>query len=146
MVARIPAGQVATYGLVAGNVIGNPLARRRIKKLGLSSSDAAQVDHEALLELKKNTEGTAKLDVDRGTLALALIFLACGLGTLISMLFAKFNITLASYVGSMIIGIIIIDAAAIVADISATLCVSKITNPNGSVIFSISFSINNGFR
>ena len=29
----------ATYGLVAGNVIGNPLARRRIKKLGLSSSD-----------------------------------------------------------------------------------------------------------
>ena len=50
----------ATYGLVAGNVIGNPLARRRIKKLGLSSSDAAQVDHEALLELKKNTEGTAK--------------------------------------------------------------------------------------
>ena len=52
----------ATYGLVAGNVIGNPLARRRIKKLGLSSSDAAQVDHEALLELKKNTEGTAKLD------------------------------------------------------------------------------------
>ena len=97
----------ATYGLVAGNVIGNPLARRRIKKLGLSSSDAAQVDHEALLELKKNTEGTAKLDVDRGTLALALIFLACGLGTLISMLFAKFNITLASYVGSMITGIII---------------------------------------
>ena len=100
----------ATYGLVAGNVIGNPLARRRIKKLGLSSSDAAQVDHEALLELKKNTEGTAKLDVDRGTLALALIFLACGLGTLISMLFAKFNITLASYVGSMIIGIIIRNA------------------------------------
>lgn len=81
----------ATYGLVAGNVIGNPLARRRIKKLGLSSSDAAQVDHEALLELKKNTEGTAKLDVDRGTLALALIFLA-------------------SYVGSMIIGIIIRNA------------------------------------
>ena len=100
----------ATYGLVAGNVIGNPLARRRIKKLGLSSSDAAQVDHEALLELKKNTEATAKLDVDRGTLALALIFLACGLGTLISMLFAKFNITLASYVGSMIIGIIIRNA------------------------------------
>ena len=43
----------ATYGLVAGNVIGNPLARRRIKKLGLSSSDAAQVDHEALLELNE---------------------------------------------------------------------------------------------
>ena len=95
---------------MAGNVIGNPLARRRIKKLGLSSSDAAQVDHEALLELKKNTEGTAKLDVDRGTLALALIFLACGPGTLISMLFDKFNITLASYVGSMIIGIIIRNA------------------------------------
>ena len=108
--ANVLAIAAATYGLVAGNVIGNPLARRRIKKLGLSSSDAAQVDHEALLELKKNTEGTAKLDVDRGTLALALIFLACGPGTLISMLFDKFNITLASYVGSMIIGIIIRNA------------------------------------
>ena len=99
----------ATYGLVAGNVIGNPLARRRIKKLYLDASAASGVDHEALLELEKNT-ADAKLDVDRGTLALALIFLACGPGTLISMLFDKFNITLASYVGSMIIGIIIRNA------------------------------------
>ena len=48
------------------------------------------------------------------------------------------------YVRGMVLTRLI--AAAIVADISATLCVSKITNPNGSVIFSISFSINNGFR
>ena len=77
----------ATYGLVAGNIIGNPLARRRIRKLGLSSADASSVNQEALLELKKNTEGGARLDVGRGTLALALLFVATGIGTLFSMLF-----------------------------------------------------------
>lgn len=76
----------ATYGLVAGNIIGNPLARRRIRKLGLSSADASSVNQEALLELKKNTEGGARLDVGRGTLALALLFVATGIGTLFSML------------------------------------------------------------
>ena len=97
----------ATYGLVAGNIIGNPLARRRIRKLGLSSADASSVNQEALLELKKNTEGGARLDVGRGTLALALLFVATGIGTLFSMLFDKFDITLASYVGAMIVGILI---------------------------------------
>ena len=97
----------ATYGLVAGNIIGNPLARRRIRKLGLSSADASSVNQEALLELKKNTEGGARLDVGRGTLALALLFVATGIGTLFSMLFDKFGITLASYVGAMIVGILI---------------------------------------
>ena len=97
----------ATYGLVAGNVIGNPLARRRIQKLHLSSQDASAVDEEALRELQKNTQGDARLDAGRGTLALSLLFVATGLGTLISMAFDMFNITLASYVGAMIVGIII---------------------------------------
>ena len=96
----------ATYGLVAGNVIGNPLARRRIKKLHLDASSASGVDHEALLELQKNT-ADAKLDVDRGTNGLALIFLACGVGTLISMALDKVHITMASYIGAMVIGILI---------------------------------------
>ena len=43
----------------------------------------------------------------RGTLALALLFVATGIGTLFSMLFDKFGITLASYVGAMIVGILI---------------------------------------
>ena len=97
----------ATYGLVAGNVIGNPLAKRRIEKLKLSPSSAAGVDAAALEELKKNSDKTATLDAGRGTLGLALLFVATGLGTLISMLFDKFGITLASYVGAMIVGIII---------------------------------------
>ena len=97
----------ATYGLVAGNVIGNPLAHRRIKKLHLSSQDASAVNEEALRELQKNTQGDARLDAGRGTLALSLLFVATGIGTLISMVFDLFNITLASYVGAMIVGIII---------------------------------------
>jgi len=97
----------ATYGLIAGNIIGNPLARRRIEKLHLSSSNAASVSQDAVKELKKNTSVSVELDAERGTLGLALLFVATGLGTLISMLFNKFNITLASYVGAMIVGIII---------------------------------------
>ena len=38
---------------------------------------------------------------------LSLLFVATGIGTLISMVFDLFNITLASYVGAMIVGIII---------------------------------------
>ena len=71
----------ATYGLVAGNVIGNPLAHRRIKKLHLSSQDASAVNEEALRELQKNTQGDARLDAGRGTLALSLLFVATGIGT-----------------------------------------------------------------
>lgn len=97
----------ATYGLVAGNVMGNPLARRLIKKYNLSSSDASAVDEEAVKELQKNTESSYGLDAGRGTLALSLLFVAIGLGTLISMVFDMLNITLASYVGAMIVGIII---------------------------------------
>ncbi len=97
----------ATYGLVAGNVFGNPMMRRRIKKLKLSGEGAAAVDHEALLELEKNTVNNSRLDVERGTLALALLFLANGVGTLITALFSMFNIGMAVYVGSMIVGIII---------------------------------------
>lgn len=97
----------ATYGLVAGNIIGNPLARRRIETLHLSSKDAAAVSKEAVAELKKNAESAGELNAERGTLALALLFVAAGLGTLISMAFDRFGITLASYVGAMIIGIVI---------------------------------------
>lgn len=97
----------ATYGLVAGNVIGNPLARRRIEKLHLSSANSSSVSAEALAELKKNTSNDVSLDAGRGTLGLALLFIATGLGTLVSMGFNKLHITLASYVGAMIIGIVI---------------------------------------
>ncbi len=97
----------ATYGLIAGNVIGNPLASRRIRKMNLKSRGSSEVAQEAMDELKKNTDVTEKLDVGKGTLGLALLFTATGIGTLISMVFERAHITLASYVGAMLVGIII---------------------------------------
>lgn len=97
----------ATYGLIAGNVIGNPLASRRIRKMNLKSRGSSEVAQEAMDELKKNTDVTEKLDVGKGTLGLALLFAATGIGTLISMVFELAHITLASYVGAMLVGIII---------------------------------------
>lgn len=87
----------ATYGLVAGNVIGNPLARRRIKKLGLSSSDAAQVDHRGPAGAEEEHRGHRQAGTWTGApWPWPSSSWPAGLGTLISMLFAKFNITLAS--------------------------------------------------
>ena len=105
--ARTVAIAAATYGLVAGNVIGNPLARKRILQLHLKSTDAQNVDTDAVAELRRNTEITQKLDPERGTWGLSLIFVAMGLGTLVSMALDAVHITMATYVGAMIIGIII---------------------------------------
>lgn len=96
----------ATYGLVAGVVMGNPLARRRIEKLHLSSRQAATIDKSVMKDVENAFE-EAPLDADRGTLGLGLLFVATGIGTLISMLFDLFHVTFASYVGAMIVGIII---------------------------------------
>ena len=96
----------ATWGLVAGNAFGNPIARRRIKKLGLATELAGNADAEG--EDGSDQRGILpRLDASRGTLGLSLLFLATGVGTLISMFFDRLGITFASYVGALIVGIII---------------------------------------
>lgn len=93
----------ATYGLVAGNVIGNPLAVSHIRKLGLKSTDEAGEG----VKIETGVDESVTLDSSRGTLGVALLFVALGIGTLISLVFDHFHITFASYVGAMIVGIII---------------------------------------
>jgi ESS family glutamate:Na+ symporter len=97
----------ATYGLIAGNIVGNPVARRLILKKHLLQSGAQSVSEDAVAELRKNAEFTNRLDPEKGTLGLSLLFIATGLGTLITMLFNAVHITMATYVGAMIIGILI---------------------------------------
>ena len=97
----------ATFGLVAGNLIGNPVARKRILSLHLTSGTSQFSNEEAKAELVKNTTFNQKLDPERGTWALALLFLAMGAGTLITQLLNQIHLTMATYVGSMIIGILI---------------------------------------
>lgn len=97
----------ATWGLVAGNAFGNPIARLRIKKMHLAEERTDANAGDPVADAVGAVLEQPKLDASRGTLALALLFVAMGLGTLISMLFDRFNITFASYVGALIVGIII---------------------------------------
>ena len=97
----------ATYGLIAGNLIGNPVARKRIVSRHLLTSSSGFKNEEAKAELEKNTHFRQTLDPERGTWALALLFLASGAGTFITYFFNQIHLTMASYVGSMIIGILI---------------------------------------
>lgn len=97
----------ATFGLIAGNLIGNPIARKRILSLHLKSSEMLDEHNDAKAELKKNTALTEVLNPERGTWGLALLFLATGAGTFFTWLFNQIHLTMATYVGSMIIGILI---------------------------------------
>ena len=97
----------ATYGLIAGCMIGGPIAYSKIKKYNLQSSGINAT----------GTEGTAstEVDLDQNTNALdpdalmngaIYIVIAVGLGTIVAAILGKF-ITLPGYIGAMIVGAII---------------------------------------
>lgn len=97
----------ATWGLVAGNAFGNPIARRRIQKMNLAQARTDVNAGDPVADAIVSAAEQPKLDAGRGILALSLLFVAMGIGTLFSLLFAKLGITFASYVGALIVGIII---------------------------------------
>ena len=97
----------ATYGLIAGCVIGGPIATSKIKKYHLKSSGVNVHG--------RREEETAEVSVDPDTGALdennlmnaaIYIVIGVGLGTIVSLLLGKL-ITLPGYIGAMIVGAII---------------------------------------
>lgn len=85
----------ATFGLVAGSLMGGPIARARIEKLGLKSTatESGEVSEE------KN----GAIDVDRFTSAAVFIVVAVGLGTYVFSFFKSINFTLPVYIGAMLV-------------------------------------------
>lgn len=97
----------ATYGLVAGCVIGGPIATAKIRKFGLKSAGFN------LHGSKKAETVEVSVDPDTGALdeknlmnAAIYIVIGAGLGTVVSLLLGKL-ITLPAYIGAMIVGAII---------------------------------------
>ena len=93
----------ATFGLVAGCVIGGPLAYRRIHSLNLKSTETATGSDE--VKVDKN-EVTGAIDSRRfldGALYLAI---AIGAGTIVSLFLNKL-MTFPSYIGAMVVAAII---------------------------------------
>lgn len=97
--ATTVAVSAATFGLVMGSLIGGPIAQWRIKKKNLTPSvanDAGSID--AFSEEKINE----KPSTEQFLIAFCMLFLAAGIGSVISSLLQKTGLTFPSYIGAML--------------------------------------------
>ena len=95
----------ATFGLVAGCVIGGPIAYRRIHSLNLHSTESATGSNEVVVD--KN-EVTGAIDSRRFLDASLYLAIAIGAGTVVSSLLQKITImgqpmSFPSYIGAMVV-------------------------------------------
>ena len=90
----------ATFGLVAGSLIGGPIAERLISRRKLSTEDDARKDAELLKEIdndrkdRQNLHGYAKATYE--------LLIAAGAGTLLSKLMALTGLSFPSYFGALL--------------------------------------------
>lgn len=101
--ANVVAIASATYGLVAGCVIGGPIASSKIRKFKLGSTASGSSTEEA-------AEEEAKLSSPLILDGLLYLIIAIGFGTLVSAVLGKF-MTFPSYIGAMLVGAIIRNVA-----------------------------------
>ena len=96
----------ATFGLVAGSVIGGPIARARIKQKNLHSTDSG------IGSTADNGEEVAKKTIDNTSFVNAALYLAVaiGIGTLVYDFFTSIHITFPTYIGAMLLACILRNA------------------------------------
>ncbi len=99
--AETAAYAAATYGLVAGCMIGGPIAYERIKKMDRTAAQGGAAQ-EAVLETKQ----ARLLDQDQLMLAVSLLLLCVGMGTIISAILDKL-MTFSAAVGCLLGGCIV---------------------------------------
>ena len=114
--ANVLAVAAATYGLVAGSLMGGPTARSIIHKYGLRSTESTEELLEMSDETAQEKEQAERVDTDSFTNAAILLIVAAGLGTLLTAAFNNVHITIGgtdikftfpTYIGSMVIAAII---------------------------------------
>lgn len=92
----------ATFGLVAGSLIGGPIGKRLIEKKHLLDT-IVTVDDSLLIEEEKKHERHSNMYAA----AVFQLILAVGLGTIISELLTKTGLTFPIYIGAMIVAAIV---------------------------------------
>ena len=92
----------ATFGLVAGSLIGGPIGKRLIEKKHLLDTIVTE-DDSLLIEEEKKHERHSNMYAA----AVFQLILAVGLGTIISELLTKTGLTLPIYIGAMIVAAIV---------------------------------------
>ena len=121
----------ATFGLIAGSLIGGPLGKRLIDKHNLLNSGKS-ADH--VSDMQDETEEVNLVSSSRFLGATCQIVVAMGLGTLISAVLTKTGMTFPAYIGAMF-------AAAIIRNISDASENFKINSLEIDVIGETSLSI-----
>ena len=91
----------ATFGLVAGGMLGGPVGRKLIEGNNLSSADAAAVEGST-----HNGDDDILLEDGNFYTAVYQILIAMGIGTIISGLLQKTGLTFPPYIGAMLAGAI----------------------------------------
>ena len=96
----------ATYGLVAGCIIGGPIAASKIRKYKLVSGGFENPeDAENTAVVDKDTD-TGAIDKDKMLDAAIYIVIAVGIGTVVTTLLSNI-VTLPGYIGAMLVGAVI---------------------------------------
>lgn len=124
----------ATFGLIMGSMIGGPIAKRLIDKNNLLEKKKrfAELDSK---EIAITEEVNVKELVPNNFMnATAQIFLAMGIGTIISNLLQKTGMTFPPYIGAMF-------AAAILRNISDSTNIFKIYGEEIDILGNISLSL-----
>ena len=144
--ANVIAVAAATYGLVAGSLMGGPTARSIINKRGLTSTET---DNGMSLDGDVSAADQAKaerVDAEAFTNAAILLIVASGLGTLLTAALNnihiqignfEFNFTFPTYIGAMLIAAVIRN----VCDVKHIVLPSKALDLWGNVSLSIFLAI-----
>ena len=110
--ANVLAVAAATYGLVAGSLMGGPTARSIIQRYNLTSTENDSEIMEISDETAEEKARAERVDVDSFTNAAILLIVASGIGTLLTALFnaikiGPFTFIFPTYIGAMVIAAII---------------------------------------
>ena len=98
---------VATFGLIIGGIIGGPVAKRRVRKHNLVAENVAVQTEEYGDRSEKPHSAEEFMK------AFFILFVAAGIGSVISTLIQKTGVTFPSYIGAML-------AAALLRNLSDT--------------------------
>lgn len=98
----------ATFGLIAGSMLGGPIARRRLKQLNIqetsSTNDSVEVETPQVFKTSSNQFVKAGM----------LLAIALGAGVVLSNLLASTGITFPDYMGALVMGAVIRNIAEVI--------------------------------
>lgn len=102
----------ATFGLVAGGIIGGPLAERLIKKHGLSSGEGG--DRPMMGEAVATGKGAVPVTMERTLTTILILAICVSFGDVVNRFFTESGLKLPGFLTAMLVGIVITNLADVV--------------------------------